>query len=392
MSRSSFLRYAVALAALASGALAARQAEAQSLFAARGLGLVVEPIDARSQGLGGVALGLPGSDILWSSPAEAVGLGAPGLVVAYQFDSFSADFGAGSTEGTTARFPLVLGAFPAGERWVFTAGYGGFLDQNWAAERVDTLVVGADTFGVVDRFRSTGGAGRLRLGAGYRVMETLAAGVGIDLFTGSVELTAARTFPGELEPRLPTAAWNYRGVGLHGGAAWRPTEAFSLSVAGSTGGTLEARSQVAGTPDASYGLPSTANVGASGQIGPDLLVALSADWAGWSGLDAPLAATGGARDSWSVQGGVEWDALEIRDRPLPLRLGARQGALPFRWRADPGGDWANERALTAGVGLLLAGGANRFDAALERGTRGGAGGGLEESFWRFALSVRVLGR
>jgi hypothetical protein len=270
MSRSLVLRSAVVLAALASGALPTRQAEAQSLFAARGLGLVVEPIDARSQGLGGVALGLPGSDILWSSPAEAVGLGAPGLVVSYQYDSFSADYGAGSSEGTTARFPLVLGAFPAGERWVFTAGYGGFLDQSWAAERFDTLVVGADTFDVVDRFRSTGGAGRLRFGAGYRVMETLAVGLGIDLFTGSVEMTAARTFPGELEPRLPTAVWNYRGVGFHGGAAWRPTEAFSLSAAGSTGGTLEARSQVAGTADASYGLPSTATVGASGQLGADL--------------------------------------------------------------------------------------------------------------------------
>lgn len=383
------------LLALALGLLAAAPApgRAQSLLASRGLGLVVDPIDARMRALGGVALGLPGNGVSFHSATSAVGLPAPIALVGYQYDSFSADFDGLAAEGTTARFPLILAATPVGERWAFMAGYAGFIDQNWAVERADTVLAGPDTLAVLDRVASSGGVARLRFGGAYRVVEGLSVGLGLDLYTGSVQSSAGRRFPGEETPRCCTARWSFSGVGYNAGVSWQPSQALSLAAAGSLGGTLEAETQDSLAVDRSYDLPATLTVGASGRVAANTLLAASADWAGWSGLDEELARTGGARDAWSVRGGVEWDGLQIRDRPIPIRLGTRFSALPFRWEAaGADADWVDERAYTGGIGVVLAGTAARADLAVERGQRGGEAAGIDESYWRFALSLSVLGR
>lgn len=391
------MRYSTFLGALASATAlligSSGPAAAQSLFASRGLGLVVEPLDARMLALGGVALGLPGNEVSFANPASGVGLAAPILQVGYRFDDFSAEYGGRNAEGTTARFPVIVGASPLGSRWAVLVGYGSYLDQNWAVEQPDTLVAGGDTLAVLDRVASSGGVARLRLGAGYRPFEGVGVGLGVDVYTGSVQRAAGRRFPGENVPQCCTALWNYGGVGYNAGVMWQASEALSLAAAATVGGTLEAEGQDSLAVSESYDLPATFMLGASGRVSGNTLVAASADWAGWSGLDGDLASVGGARDTWSAKGGVEYDGLEIRERPIPLRLGGRYAQLPFSWdTADPTSGWAEERAFTGGLGLVLAGGASRTDLAFERGTRGGEDAGIEESYWRFALSLTVLGR
>lgn len=384
-----------ALAALAASllALSASPAAAQSLLANRGLGLVVEPTDARSRGLGGVQVGLAGNDFSWANPAELVGLPAPGMRFVSQFDEFSAEYGATVLDGATARFPLVQLATPIGSRWALSLGFGGFLDQNFAIQRDTTLLIGGDQVEVTDRLSSEGGVARLRLGAGYRVLEALSVGAGVDVYTGSVQRRFGRRFEGEGAPDCCTTEWDYGGVGALAGVSWTPSEATSLSLSGSFGGTLDAETSDSLSNDGSFDLPVTLQAGGSARVAESLLAAVSADWAGWSSLDAQLAGTGGARDAWSVQGGLEWDGIRFRTRPVPVRLGARQAALPFSWsQPSAATDWTTERALTGGLGLVLAGGATVGDVAVERGWRGGDSAGLDESFWRVTLSVTVLGR
>jgi hypothetical protein len=390
------------LVAAAALVLAPAGVEAQSVYAARGLGFPLEAQDARSQGLGGVAVGLPGAEISWANPAAAVGLLAPGLVFSYQFDNFDAQGPGTTASGTAARFPMMLGAFPAGDRIVLTAGYGSFLDQNWRVEQPDTLLVFGDTVPVLDIAHSVGGVARLRLGGAYQIAEGVGVGLGLDVYSGSVERLEGRLFPGEFTPGCCRAGWNYRGLGVTGGVHWSPTGDTGLGVSISHGGTLEATPRAGLGTDVggvvpiarsiSYNLPLTARVGGSGRLGQDLLVAVSGNYAGWSALDDDLGAQGGAQDAWTVQGGLEWDGLTIRERPVPIRFGARNSALPFRWNPDAAAGWPTERALTMGAGVVLAGGATRSDFGLEFGNRGGEGAGIEESYWRFAFSVRVLGR
>ncbi|HEV2129902.1 MAG TPA: hypothetical protein VGR27_02290, partial [Longimicrobiaceae bacterium] len=186
---------------------------------------------------------------------------------------------------------------------------------------------------------------------------------------------------------------SYSGLSYNAGVRWNPSEAFALGASVGQGGTLESRPEDAALPALSYQLPLTASFGGSGRVTPTTLVALSGRWTGWSATDDALSAAGGARDTWSVGGGIEWEAFTAGERVFPFRLGARYATLPFAWQAAAEGDGLlTERALTGGAGIRLAGGAAVADLALERGTRGGDAAGLSESFWRMAVSLTVLGR
>ena len=68
-------------AALLAGFLAA-PAGAQSVFASRGLGYPIEPLDARSRGLGGVTTGLAEPAASLVNPASVAGTPVYGFVVA----------------------------------------------------------------------------------------------------------------------------------------------------------------------------------------------------------------------------------------------------------------------------------------------------------------------
>jgi hypothetical protein len=362
---------------------------AQSTLATAGLGVPVEPQDARARGLGGVDLGYAEPEISWANPAGVAGLIVPGMIVSYQYDNFTVDGGAGS--GSTARLPLLLAAFPASERLVFQAGVGTFLDQNWRFERADTLVLGQDTVAVQDIVSSDGGVTRLRIAAAYNLIPGLGLGLALDRYAGDVERIQGRVFPGGVVPECCQAVWTYAGTALTAGAQWTPSQAAGFGASITLGGTLEASPRDAELdPIRSYELPVQLRVGGTGHVAANLLVALAANWAGWSSLDEAFAAEGGARDSWSVHGGLEWDGITVRERLVPLRLGARTATLPFGLGVA-GGDGPVERALTAGGGAILAGGAVRTDTSFELGSRS-AGVGLDESFWRFGISVRVLGR
>ena len=382
----------VALSGALFGPLGAGVAAAQSLFSTGGLGLVTDPQDARGAALGGTSLGLPGPELSWDNPAGAVGLPAAGLRVSFQLDGFEADFSGRNSSASTARFPLIIGAFPFGDRWVVTAGFAGFLDQNWAFDEQDTLIIAGDSVPVLDRITSDGGASRLRLGAGYRLTPSLTIGVGGELFTGGLERVSGRIFPGQSSPACCAASWTYSGTGMVASIDYTPSEALTVAVSGSMGGSLEAEvSSGPGATDRKYDLPTMFSVGTSGRVAPSVLVTLGGQWAGWSSLDEALAEEGGARDSWSLQGGVELEALQLFGQTIPLRVGGRTERLPFRFTGSEN-DWASETAATAGTGLVLGGGAARLDFSVERGRRGSDAAGLEESYWRFLFSATVLGR
>lgn len=370
----------------------AEVASAQSFLANRGLGLAVEPRSTRSSSLGGVSLGLPGSEISWANPAGAIGMPAAGLSVSFQFDDISGQYAGADVAATAARFPLLMAAFPFGSRWVLTAGLGGYLDQNWALERADTLIINNDTTPLVDRITSEGGVGRFRVGAGYRLIERLSVAVGMDVYTGGVRRFSGRVLQGQnqQEEACCSARWDYSGVGAMASIDWNPHEAVSVSLGASAGGTLETEPRDSVSAARSYPIPASVDAGASARIASSLLVAVGGDWTRWSSLNDALIDQGGAQDTWSVQGGLEWDALRVGSRTIPLRLGGRTGGLPFRAPGTTGDEWGTEHAITGGIGLGLGNGQTVTDIGLERGTRTG-GSGVDESFWRILLSVSVLG-
>jgi hypothetical protein len=383
-------RVTAILFALALIAGAAPEVGAQSVLSSRGLGFPIQPLDARARGLGGAALGLPEPSIDWSNPAAAVGLPAPAISFAHEFTSYSAEFPGGSINGKTVRFPLVLAAIPAGERVAFQIGFGSYLDQNWRIIEPDTLILSPDTVPVRDWWDSDGGVSRLRFGVGADVGRNVSLGVGVNVYTGAVERLVGRAFPSEPRPACCLATWNFSGLGLTAGAHWSPTSDSGVAASVTVGGSLTAEPQDSIGARSEYDLPLVVQVGASGRVGTNLLVVVGADWTGWSSVDGGLADDAGAADSWSANLGLEWDAMRLRDLPFPVRLGARTAKLPFRWNDDSEGS-LTERAISLGAGLDLGGGGVQPNMFVEFGNRGGADG-LDESFWRMGLSVRVLGR
>ena len=376
-------------AAAALSLLSAGAAPAQSLLSARGLGLPLEPVDARARGLGGLPLGLPDPQMSLVNPAAAVGLPAAGLTVTFQADEVSGQGGDQADDFTTARFPVVQVAFPLGTRVVGTLGYASVLDQNWSVTREDSIDITGTRVGVVDRFRSNGGVARLRAGAGYRLLPRLDVGAAVDVYTGALRDSVFRIFPGSgLGSSVVATSYEWQGVGFSAGARWRG-DAFSVSAAVSSGGTLTAQAQDSAVAGKDYSLPLTVDAGASARIAQQALVAVSARWAGWGTVEEDLA-SGGARDATQIAGGVEYEGIRFIGRPIPLRVGGRLSQLPFRW--DEGSEFVDERAATAGIGIVFGGGAATLDLSGERGWRGGDAAGFDESFWRVSLSLALLGR
>lgn len=385
-------RFVVAIcAALLAGAAFSPTLAAQSLFAGRGLGYVTEPLDARARGLGGVGLGLPEPSLSLINPAGVAGLPAPTLHVTLQPDVFTSTFGDSEVSANTVRFPVIHAALPF-RRWTATLGFASFLDRNWAVERDTTLALGGNALGVRDRFASHGGVSRLRLGTAYAAAPGFAVGAAVDIYSGTVQDTVYRLFDDPtLNPAVSASALTFRGVGYAVGTRWVPSPAFALDASASGGGQLEVRSEPGATQ--THDLPVQLAAGVSGRVTPTTLLALSGRWNGWSAVDDAFAAHGGARDTWSVAGGIEWEALRMGENVVPVRLGARHALLPFRWAPTAAADgWADERVATLGTGLRLAGGAAQLDAAVERGQRGGDAAGITESFWRMAFSLTVLSR
>lgn len=378
-------RYAGAAAAAVALALSAAPAASQSLLAARGLGYLLEATDARARAMGGLSTGLPEARFSLVNPAELSGLPVAGLTVTLHADR--ATPGAATADAFEAtRFPAVQVAFPLGARLVASLGYASLLDQNWAATRFDSLDLAGSRRLVTDRFESQGGVARLRGGAAYRVGRRLDVGAAVDVYTGSLRDSTVRMIEG-LAGSGTGAEYRWRGTGLGAGARWRG-EALTVSGAVAGGGSLRLVARDSANDGRSYGMPLRVDAGASARIAQTTLVAVSARWMGWSAAHEDLGLSGGARDVVQGTAGLEFDGLRLLRLPLPVRLGARLTQLPFAW--EDGGEYPEERALTAGLGIRFGSGAALLDLGGERGTRGA--GALDESFWRVSLSLSLLGR
>jgi hypothetical protein len=396
MSRTRIVR-AAAVAAL--GLLAAPAAQAQSALSARGLGYPLEGLDARSRGLGGVTTGLSEPHISLVNPAAAVGIPAAGLSVTFQGDDIASVTAGRDQRFTTARFPAIQAAFPIGGRFVGTLGYASVLDHNWSATRTDSAVFAGERREVTDVFRGEGGAARLRVGGGYRLLPRVDVGLGLDVYTGAARDSSLRVISGLTNASLQGTNYTWQGVGFSAGARWRGN-ALSLSASVSGGGELTAEARDSGAVSKSYTMPLVLDAGASARVTQRTMAVASVRYGQWSSLDDELTAGttagegagygGGARDVVQVAGGVEYEGLRFVGRPVPVRLGGRLTQLPFRW--SPGAEFPDERAVTGGVGILFAGGAAALELGGERGWRGGDAAGLDESFWRLSFSLALLGR
>jgi hypothetical protein len=392
------IRRALIVLALAASAA---PVSAQSLFGTRGLGVPLPPIDARARALGSVGTGLLGLNTSLVNPADLAGIRRRGVVATVQpfFGSAEVDGDVDDVEGT--RFPLIQIIYPVRTRIAVGLGFGGFLDQSWAAVREHQGDVGR----IQDRITSTGAVSQVRLSGAFDVTPSFGVGAALGLYTGNLQRDLLRTFPDSaFDPDQVFQEWEYRAFQGTIGVRVDPSNSTRFAVALTMGSDLEAEPDTGAVIGRSYSMPLRLAAGASLLVAPRLLATAGGQFAGWSKStnfatpDEPDSVLVSGRPVFEVGGGLEWEQLRSGTRIFPLRVGYRYSQLPF---ALEGADPANEWAVTLGLGLRLAG--DNFgplavgDIAVERGRRAGwesssLSGGLTETFWRFSASLALFGR
>jgi hypothetical protein len=369
-------------------------ATAQSLLSAGGLGIPVDPLDARARAIGGVAVGLPGGQLLPTDPVAAADLTVPSVTITLANAWVDVDQGGVAGTASGARFPALGVAYPVKTWGTATLTYGSVLDQRWQSNREQLLVLSDGRARVTDRFTSDGGIAALRLGFAARIAPSLALGGSIGRYTGDLTRNLTRTWDSvdvslDVSPTQTGGFWNYSGVTATVGATVDVAQVFRAAANVTWSGDVEAEpSEDTSGSGATFDLPLELRIGASGALTPGLLASVGIVHADWSNAGEALRDSSG-RSALTVGGGIEWTRATIAGRRSPIQLGYRRSTLPFTF----GSDEAVEKALTAGMGIdfvrteaaTLAG----MGIALERGSRDA--GSLSERFWRASLTLRVAG-
>ncbi len=381
---------------------------AQSLLATSGLGVPVPPLDARARALGGVPTGLFGFDLSLGNPADAADVLFRGGMASLQPFSRTDELAGQKATTSGARFPLLRVLYPT-RRFVFSLGYGGFLDQSWAVSATQVSQFGGDTATVSDVTRSTGGISQLRFGVSYLLGPKVAVGGAVGLYTGSVTRQVTRTFPDSTSAAFQgfnsTTAWGFHGPLASAGIRADIGSIVRLAGAFTWSGTLSADSSAGTAQPRSYQMPLQGEVGASALLAPALALSVGGSWASWSrtkfGADVSCPFGGTcqpaflSRDAWSYGAGLEYGGTRAGIRTFPFRIGYHYAQLPFY---APGDKLPTEKSATIGMGMRIGGSENspaaQLDGAIERGSRGGgpSSGPLSESFWRLTFSLAIFGR
>lgn len=366
---------------------------AQSALGARGLGAPVGALGAHAAALGNLGIGLRGDEVSAGDPASWARLAVPSVVVTMQptWGSFDLDEQVGSSRAT--RFPLLGIGYPVRRaRGVVTLSLSGFLEQRWAAERSDTVVIDGADVDVRDRFTANGGVSVVRLGWAQRLGRRLAIGANAGAYVG----TLVETFDRELDSAdvggtaysfFDEDRWSYSGATFAAGVSYEVANLLQLAAAAEW--SLDLTRTPTGdsvATSASYEIPARFSAGATGRLTPRMQLNASVVYRDW-GAAAGFADGVASARRWSVGTGLEWLVADGETRSLPLRFGYRRLAAPFRYREeDP-----VESVWSLGLGLNLAKrGPLRFgwmDIALERATRQSAP--LSERFWRASVSVGI---
>lgn len=384
-------RFALALVSML---VLAGNAGAQSLFNGAGLGVPIDPVDARSRALGSAGIGLWGTSLVPGDPAAAARISVPTAVFTAQPSWVDFSREGEATDFRSTRFPLVAIAYPAFGLGTATFSFGSFLDQRYEATRAATLDLEAGPVAAIDSFTSEGGVSEIRLGLSRALDQRFSVGLQVGRYNGTLTRTLTRSLEGvDAEGQVldfrADGRWAYSATSVTAGAA--ATLGTRARLAGSlTWSTdLEAEpSETTEAPGGTFALPLQVRVGGTAVLAPGLLLSASLLSSDWTSTADDLRESD-ARNTVSYGVGVELSRARILGRDAPLRLGYRKSELPFALE-----DGAPvETVFSGGLGLglsqtgsvILAG----LDLAIERGSREEVG--ITENFWRAALTLRVAG-
>jgi hypothetical protein len=290
---------------------------------------------------------------------------------------------AGTDRTTTARYPIVLGAIPVGQRFVFGVSASTLLDRTSGTLSEATQRIGGDTVVVTTTVRVTGAMNDLRLAGAWTPRNWVRVGAGLHGFTGRNLVDLRESF----SDSVTFSGFNLqRNLSFSGGAVSLGAQLFSKTLLGAVswrhGGSMRvaAEDTTLGTADVPdrFGA-SLAYIGIANSA-----IAVRTSHENWSAL-AGLGNPGfRAVDSWDTSIGADVAGPRFAGRQLMLRAGARSRTLPFQ----AGGNDVTERSVSAGAGTIWAAGHVITDLAVIRASRD-AGLSTSERAWTISFGISI---
>lgn len=393
LARSPGLLLVAGLAALALPSGAA----GQSLLSGYGFGAPLEALDARALALGGIGMGLTGTELSPHDPAAAADLAIPAILFTTQTSWNDVQEGGQTSDFTSTRFPSMGIMYPLNRIGTVSLSFSGVMDQTWnvSQERLLTLEGSGTQARVTDLFESEGGVSALRLGVARRLSPRLAVGANVGTYMGTVTRRFTRSFDSlEVETSVPDyqigGLWEYSGFIASLGATLELGGVARVSGSFSTGGDLQADpSDDTDGGSLAVNMPSEFRAGASALLSEELNLSAGLVYADWTDAGAGMPEVQGT-SVFRLGGGLEWTGASLLGKRSSIRLGYRRGDLPFRRSGDPE---VSESVFSGGLGMnLLQSGEvllARADVVVERGNRDA--GVFVEEFWRFGLTLRISG-
>ena len=256
----------------------------QSLLAVDGLGLPVEPLDARARSLGSVGIGLTGAHLLGRDPAAGALTAISTATVTFQSASATPTDGAAARH---TRFPAISASYPyAGN--VFAVYLDSFLDQEFEIRSEETLLLSGRSVGALHRFTSTGSIGRASLGWSRAVLEVFAVGVTVGSYVGVTERRFSLLLDEEdvgtgVEPFETGSRLRASGLVVGAGASWNPAPLIRVSGALSWSDALVLSPSTDGRPEEGvYRIPTEFRLGGTANLLTGLSVHGGLSYADWT--------------------------------------------------------------------------------------------------------------
>jgi hypothetical protein len=360
---------------------------AQGALSTAGLGYPTGQISARSEGAGGALADFDALSLV--APAAIAGVGSAALYFQYSPEFRRVSDGTNTARTTTARFPLVSGVLPVGQRWTMGLSSSTFLDRSYETSLTRKQSVGdptnpADSISVIERTKVLGAINDIRLSAAWAGSNVFRIGFGGHLFSGSNRVTLSEIFPDSSRFISPSQAdrISFAGFAASAGIEYHPSHVIAFALAARKGGdlTAEASDTVLGKgkiPD-HY----SASVTYDGITGATFAARVAHD--AWSSLSDLSSTHIQAFDGWDTSVGGELSGPRILQRIIILRAGARFRALPFA----SNGEKVSEKTFTAGLGVPLTRDRAAFDFALQRAARS-TSGAVKETGYILSFGLRV---
>lgn len=303
--------------------------------------------------------------------------------------------GGGVDRTTTARYPVILGAMPVGDRWVMSLSASTLLDRTSSTTFSEVQQFGADTQTVTTTYKLDGAINDLRLAAARTMSSWLRLGVAAHAITGRNLVSVGQAFrdtvsfaPFTLQRNL---SFSGGGVSIGGQATGL---GFVAAASLHHGGTMRMSAEdttlgEAHVPDR-FGA-SLAYVGIANSA-----IAVSASHENWSSMNGLGSSIGGGcpatgcpttvhgRDAWDTSVGADIQGPRFGDYAIQLRAGFRNRTLPF----DVASREVKERSISGGLGTTLAAGHVGLDLGIVRATRD-ANIAVSEHAWIVSLGLTV---